>query len=265
MIFPGVYHTQRWEPQTLQKLTRRSTTMNTTNSRKRSLGVIILTVTVVVTGISFSVPSTNASITTETVLPDQDLHGEIYNEIVFDGDSGRIDQDISPNVPAEDYEIRATSISNISGHVAMFPKNVDMANFSDGYLDQTKIGITMRLDNNVENKATITLREWVTNGYISAEVNKNGNAVIKPGEKIHYTVRVIPTTTGEGFTNADLREVGQVFDLAFRFSDIDSAGQSGLSRWAVANGGKVAGQSGDAFYSIPISDLAVLPREVVNV
>lgn len=222
-------------------------------NRKRSVLAAGLAVAIAVGGLG---STALASLTVETLREGNSVTGEAKAGMAFTDESGVIIKNISPGESAEDFAVTATNIGNISGHAVFYAKNLDTANLSDGFLDNTYVTITLRGRNNDGAEAQVTLRDFAANGYLASNVSVNGNFVITPGQNVNYTVRITPPTNAENFTTDDLIVFSQEFTLGFTFSAVDNAGNSDLSRWAAANATVLGNAAWGGMYSIPQSEIA---------
>lgn len=221
---------------------------DTPQSRPRGILALGLAVAIAITGVS---GLTYASLTVETVREGNQITGEAKAGLAFTDESGVIRKDISPGQPAETFNVSATNIGNISGHAALSAPNLEVADFTDGFLDNTRLTIAARGDDNRDVATTVTLRQFASNGFVPAHVYRYNSHLIVPDQNVYYTVTITPPTSAENFTAADLKAFTEEFVLAFTFSAADSSGNSDLYRGAEQLDNRVG-----EFYLIPRADLA---------
>ncbi|MDQ1130948.1 hypothetical protein [Microbacterium sp. SORGH_AS_0888] len=228
----------------------------TPQSRPRGILALGLALAIAITGVG---SLTYASLTVETVREGNAITGEAKAGLVFTDESGVIRKDISPDQAAEEFSVTATNVGNISGHAALSAPNLDVANFTDGFLDNTRFTISALGDDNRWVATTVTLRQFATNGFVPAHAYRHNSHLIEPAENVEYRITVTPPTSAENFTAADLRAFSQEFILAFTFSAADSSGNSDLYRGAEQLNNRVG-----EFYLIPLADLANISANGVS-
>lgn len=205
--------------------------------------------------VSAAITPTNASATTVSTREGNLFDGGDHQEFSFDGEDGGIIRDnLSIGEEAEDFYFTASNKGNVSGLPGLRVSDFDESAIPAGTLDNTHLIVTMMGNNNAENKARVTLREFISNTFVMGEVAHNGNAVMAPGQVLKLGVRVLPPTSAEGYTAEDFRDFQVEFAMEFVFSAVDNSYQSDLGRYAVAKGELRDGTAFGNMFLIPNDD-----------
>lgn len=180
----------------------------------------------------------NASLTVvETSEETSQDWAELIAGVPFDEGYGVITKDISPGQPTESFSVLATNVGNVAGNVAIGPANYDISNFSDGFLDQTQVQVTIYQKSGPGGVTeTFSLREFATNGFVATPASGAEDFVVDPGQQVRWEITYIPAATSAGFDSDDLGSFTNSFQLQTLFSGLDETGSSDLLRGLEADG-----------------------------